>query len=82
MTIYLNKKKHEKTFDINRITNPYQYEVEEKPKEVYEYEEYIKVYDYVQKEEHKHKAILDAEKIIADKDKKKYSITVLLGSMC
>ncbi len=34
------------------------------------------------KEEHKHKAILDAEKIIADKDKKKYSITVLLGSMC
>ncbi|ACJ81543.1 hypothetical protein ACQVQT_12425 [Bacillus paranthracis] len=71
VTIYLNKKEaRKKTFDINRITNPYQYEVEEKPKEVYEYEEYIKVYDYVQKEEHKHKAILDAEKIIADKDKK------------
>ncbi|MGR5953144.1 hypothetical protein ACT7DP_15555 [Bacillus paranthracis] len=43
VTIYLNKKEaRKKTFDINRITNPYQYEVEEKPKEVYEYEEYIK----------------------------------------
>ena len=48
---------------MSRITNPYQYEVEGQPKEVYEYDEYIKVYDYVQEEDHKHKAISDAEKL-------------------
>ena len=34
---------------MDRIINPYKYEAVEQPKEVYEYDEYIKVYDYVQK---------------------------------
>ena len=67
---------------MDRIINPYKYEAVEQPKEVYEYDEYIKVYDYVQKEEHKHKAIIDAEKIIAGKSKREYRITLLLGYMC
>ncbi|MED0976630.1 hypothetical protein P4T49_15790 [Bacillus paranthracis] len=71
LTAILTKKgEQKKPFDINRIIDPHKYESEEKSKEMYEYEEYIKVYDYVQKEEHKRKAILDAEKIIAGKDKK------------
>ena len=47
LVVYLKKKK--KTFDMDRIINPYKYEAVEQPKEVYEYDEYIKVYDYVQK---------------------------------
>ena len=71
LVVYLKKKEErKKTFDMDRIINPYKYEAVEQPKEVYEYDEYIKVYDYVQKEEHKHKAIIDAEKIIAGKSKK------------
>ncbi|HHB1999895.1 TPA: hypothetical protein ACOQ38_004212 [Bacillus cereus] len=74
LIIFLNKQgEQKKPFDMNRIINPYQYEVEEKPKEVYEYDEYIKVYDYVQEEDHKHKAISDAEKIINGADAKRIS---------
>ncbi|BCC54054.1 helix-turn-helix domain-containing protein [Bacillus cereus] len=72
LIVYVNKKEEQKkTFDMSRITNPYQYEVEGQPKEVYEYDEYIKVYDYVQEEDHKHKAISDAEKIINGDDEKR-----------
>ncbi len=33
---------------MDRIVDPNQYETKELPKEVYEYEEYINLYDYVQ----------------------------------
>ncbi|ASI78874.1 helix-turn-helix domain-containing protein [Bacillus cereus group sp. TH208-1LC] len=71
--VYLNKQgEQKKPFDISRIINPYQYEVEGQTKEVYEYKEYMKIYNYVKekKYKHKHRAIADAEKIIAGKDKK------------
>lgn len=67
---------------MGRIINPYKYDTVEQPKEVYEYDEYIKVYDYVQEKKHKHKAISDAEKIINGEDEKAYLIMLLLGSMC
>lgn len=74
ITVYLKKKEErKKTFDMDRVTDPNQYETKELPKEVYEYDEYIKVYDYVKEKEHKHKAISDAEKIIRGKDKKEIS---------
>ena len=58
---------------MGRIINPYKYDTVEQPKEVYEYDEYIKVYDYVQEKKHKHKAISDAEKIINGEDEKSIS---------
>lgn len=71
LVVYLNKKEErKKTFDMDRIVDPNQYETKELPKEVYEYEEYINLYDYVQEKEHKHKAISDAEKIIKGTNKK------------
>ncbi|BCC42309.1 hypothetical protein [Bacillus cereus] len=74
LTVYLTQKREKKkTFDMDRIVNPHEYEVEEKDKEVYEYDEYIKVYKYVKKEKHKHKAIADAKKIIVGKNKKEIS---------
>ncbi|GAB6452120.1 MerR family transcriptional regulator [Bacillus sp. FSL W8-0519] len=72
LSVYTKKKEErKKTFDIDKVINPSQYESEERTKEVYEYDEYIKVYKYVQKEEHKHKAISDAEKIINGDDEKR-----------
>jgi hypothetical protein len=60
--------KKTKTFNMSRITNPYLYETTEKPKETYEYSEYIEIYDYAKSMRHKHQAIIDAENIINGKE--------------
>lgn len=76
LIVYLNKKREQKkSFDMNRVIDPNQYETKELPKEIYEYDEYIKVYDYVKekKHNHKHKAISDAEKIIQGENEKRIS---------
>ncbi|MEH7158306.1 hypothetical protein [Neobacillus drentensis] len=56
--------KKTKTFNMSRIINPYLYETTEKPKETYEYSEYIEIYDYAKSMKHKQQAIIDAENII------------------
>ncbi|WP_394548147.1 hypothetical protein [Priestia aryabhattai] len=52
------------TYDVAKLINPYNYEIVEKPKDTYSYEEYIKIYNYVKNNNHKRQAIIDAENII------------------
>ncbi|WP_129691308.1 hypothetical protein [Gottfriedia acidiceleris] len=74
MRLALNRNSTSKTFDIKKVTNPYLNEVKEKPKELYSYDEYLKIYEYSKDMKHKQRSILDAENIIkGNQDKQYYS---------
>ncbi|MCL7747048.1 hypothetical protein [Halalkalibacter alkaliphilus] len=63
-TFVKDKKEIKKSFNMLKVINPYFYESVEKPKETYDYSEYIEIYDYAKLMTHKHKAIIDAEQMI------------------
>lgn len=57
-----------KLYDTTKLINPYTREVKVRSKEVYSYDEYMSLYDYAADMNHKNKAILEAEKLLKNRE--------------
>lgn len=69
---YKLKNQKLETFDLKRVTNPYNITINPKDKSIYEYKKYKKLYNYAQDISlHKERAILDTLNIISGKGSKR-----------